>query len=111
MAEGIRYVCGACDHAIEAWSDGNPFYIDEEGQKQYAYHPDHEALARCVGNDVPHLCLTCGEAFKVDSRAPRAGCPACGAEDMVETYRLAGQRCPYCEEGIFAKDPDFYCIS
>jgi len=48
MAEAVRYVCGKCGHAIEAWSDGNPYYIDDAGTKQYAYHPDHERLARCI---------------------------------------------------------------
>lgn len=40
MAEGIRYICDNCSRAIEAWSDGNPYYIDDSGNKKYAYHPD-----------------------------------------------------------------------
>ena len=36
MAQAIRYVCGGCGHRTEAWSDGNPYYIDETGRKQYA---------------------------------------------------------------------------
>ena len=68
MAEGLRYVCGECAHAVEAWSDGNPYYIDGGGAKLYAYHPDHDSLAQCIGNDDPHLCLSCGREFMVDSR-------------------------------------------
>src|SRR5687768_13894409 len=86
MAEALRFVCGNCGRAIEAWSDGNPYYLDEEGRKKYAYHPDHERLALCIGNDSPHLCLACGWQFKVDSRAPRADCPRCGAGDIVHTW-------------------------
>ena len=57
MAMAIRFVCGGCERTIEAWSDGNPYYIDEAGAKKYAYHPDHERLSKCIGNDDPHLCL------------------------------------------------------
>ncbi len=111
MAEGVRHVCSACRRAIEAWSDGNPYYIDEAGQKQYAYHPDHERLARCIGNDTPHLCLGCGYEFNVDSRAPAAGCPTCTSGDIVDTFQLSGRRCPYCKEGLFAVDPDYHRTS
>jgi hypothetical protein len=75
MAMALRFVCGNCHRAIEAWDDGNPYYIDEASGKKYAHHPDHEALARCVGNDSPHLCLACGQKFMVDSRSPAANCP------------------------------------
>ena len=111
MAEGIRYVCGACGHSIEAWSDGNPYCIDEAGAKQYAYHPDHERLALCIGNDSPHLYLACGSEFMVDSRAPIASCPQCGGKDIPDTFELGGLRCPYCKAGVFSLDPNFRCIS
>jgi DNA-directed RNA polymerase subunit RPC12/RpoP len=111
MTECVRFVCENCGKAIEAWSDGNPYYIDEDGEKQYAYHPDHENLARCIGNDSPHLCLACGKQFKVDSRAPRTGCPACNSPEIVDTFHLDGRDCPFCKTGVFAADPDFWCIS
>jgi predicted RNA-binding Zn-ribbon protein involved in translation (DUF1610 family) len=111
MAEGIRFVCGQCGHAIVAWSDGNPYYIDEDGAKQYAHHPDHEGLARCIGNDSPHLCLSCGHEFMVDSRAPLEACPKCGVSDVADTYHLSGLECPFCKGGKFSVDPDFRCIS
>jgi hypothetical protein len=94
-----------------AWSDGNPYYIDEQGQKQYAYHPDHDRLARCIGNDSPHICLACGEQFKIDSRAPIDRCPKCESMDIVGTYGLDGRRCPFCNAGLFAVDPDGWMIS
>lgn len=111
MAEAIRYVCGECGHSIEAWDEGNPYYVDENGAKQYAYHPDHEGRARCIGNDSPHLCLACGNEFMVDSRAPIDRCPSCGARDIADTFHLEGKRCPYCKQGAFSADPDFHCIS
>jgi hypothetical protein len=111
MAECRRFVCGRCARAVDAWSDGNPYYVDEGGQKRYAYHPDHENLARCVGNDVPHLCLACGATTKVDSRAPRDQCRRCRARQLVATWDLAGRRCPYCKEGAFGEDPRVVAIS
>ncbi len=111
MAEALRFVCNGCHRAIEAWSDGNPYYIDEAGAKKYAYHPDHERLARCIGNDTPHHCLDCGTEFKVDSRAPVAACPSCGASEIVPSFSLDGCRCPYCKTGKFAIDTNFFCIS
>ena len=111
MAEGVRFVCGGCQRAIEAWSDGNPYFLDESGKKRYAYHPDHENLARCIGNDSPRLCLECGEDFMVDSRAPVGACPKCGSTRLVGTFELAGHPCPYCKEGEFSRDPGYFCIS
>lgn len=111
MAQAKRFVCGNCHRAIEAWSDGNPYYIDEAGRKRYAYHPDHDSLCRCIGNDLPHLCLGCGKEFKVDSRKLRVDCPKCGGKQLVCSFELEGQRCPYCSEGVFADDPEFFCIS
>ncbi len=111
MAVAIRYVCDGCGHAIRAWSDGNPYYIDELGVRQYAYHPNHELLAQCVGNDCPHLCLSCGHEFMVDSEAPITACPKCKVHKFVATYKLDGQPCPYCKAGAFTIDPDFHCIS
>jgi hypothetical protein len=39
MAEARRFACGSCSFSVTAWSDGNPYYLDETGEKQYAYHP------------------------------------------------------------------------
>jgi hypothetical protein len=111
MAEGIRFVCGSCEKTIEAWSDGNPYYIDDAGEKQYAYHPDHENLAKCIGNDSPHLCLGCGAESTVDSRAPFKACPKCDSEEIVDTFALGDKRCPYCKNGVFTRDPNFMCVS
>lgn len=111
MAMGITYICSACKRAITDWEDGNPYYLDPTGAKQYAYHPDHENLARCIGNDSPHLCLACGEEFMVDSRAPVKQCPKCSEVEIVATVGLEGRRCPYCNAGMFAADPGSMRIS
>jgi len=114
MAECIRYACSRCRRAVEAWSDGNPYYRDAKSRKRYAYHPDHEALARCTGNDVPHLCLACGAERTVDS-APRrrrvVRCRRCASEDLVPTMELAGRTCPWCRGGTFEADPHLVAIS
>jgi predicted RNA-binding Zn-ribbon protein involved in translation (DUF1610 family) len=111
MAECIRYVCGSCNMSIKSWSDGNPYYIDAAGSKQYAYHPDNYLLSLCIGNDFPHLCLACGNEFNMDSRTPVATCPKCGSADIADSFHLSGKLCPYCKAGIFAPDPGFLLIS
>ncbi len=111
MAECIRFVCSGCGHSIEAWSDGNPFYIDEAGKKKYAYHPHHDELEKCVANDEPHLCLKCGRESKIDSRLDSKVCPKCGSENVVDTFHLEGAKCPKCKAGHFASDKEFFCVS
>lgn len=111
MAECIRFVCSGCGLSIEAWSDGNPFYLDETGNKKYAYHPNHEELAKCIANDVPHFCMECGVESKIDSRIDSKGCPECCSEKVVETFCLGGVKCPKCKGGQFARDEKFHCIS
>ena len=111
MAQGFRFVCGGCAHTIEAWDEGNPYYIDDDGKKQYAYHPDHEKLDMCIGNDCPHMCLKCGAEFVVDSRTPIKACPKCAAREIADTCDLEGKRCPSCKSGVFECDTDYFCVS
>lgn len=110
MAQAIRNICENCKRAIVSWSDGNPYYFDESGEKKYAYHPNPASYS-CIGNDMPHLCLECGEEFNVDSRSPIMACPKCWSAETADTYDLEGQTCPYCKEGVFAIDPDYRLIS
>jgi len=111
MAEGYTFRCTVCEFAVATWSDGNPFYLDENDRKRYAYHPDHENLARCIGNDVPHLCLSCGAETKVDSRRPRTKCRKCKAAALVETWDLQGKTCSRCSKGQFKRDDSSFSIS
>ena len=111
MAECIRYVCNHCSKDLQSWSDGNPYFINASGSREYAYHPNHEGLARCIGNDSPHLCLQCGHGFRVDSRAPITCCPECGAATIRSTFELEGMQCPFCKEGAFVLDLGFRCLS
>lgn len=111
MAQCIRFVCSGCGNSIEAWSDGNPFYIDRNGKKKYAYHPDHDELNKCIANDEPHLCLECGTESKIDSRLDAKVCPECHSTDVVDTYNLSGVKCPKCKSALFAKDNRFGFIS
>jgi len=101
MAQRFRFVCGECDHTIEVWDDGNPYYIDDDGRKKYAYHPNHELLERCIGNDTEHLCLSCKKEFMVDSEAQTTACPKCKSSEIVRKMELAAKSCPYCKEGVF----------
>ena len=110
LAECLKFRCRVCGKTIASWSDGNPYYIDASMSKQYAYHPDHERLSLCIGNDSPHLCLACGNEFVVDSRAPVDHCPKCSSLDIVDAFKLAGKDCPAWPDGCF-DDPEFECIS
>ena len=117
MAQGVRFVCNSCDHAIEAWDDGNPYYFESvitktgvTQKKKYAYHPSAK-FDQCVGNDSPHLCLACGKNFMVDSEAPIAACPKCQSNKITDTMELGGKTCPYCHTGVFDNDPGFDAIS
>jgi DNA-directed RNA polymerase subunit RPC12/RpoP len=111
MAVARRFVCSNCNKTIEAWSDGNPYYFDDSGLKKYAYHPDHANLAKCSGNDTPHLCLGCGDELTVDSQSPITNCSKCGHGEIACTFDLEAKPCPYCGKGVFAADPDFICVS
>lgn len=111
MAMGICLRCDHCNHEILAWTDGNPYYIDETGAKQYAYHPDHEWLALCTGNDSDYVCLACGGTFKADSKRRRYTCPSCRSAEVVTTFGLEGRQCPYCKTGTFHEDPRGHAVS
>lgn len=111
MAARRRFVCMHCAHALDAWDDGNPYYLDVDGTKQYAYHPDHQNRARCLGNDVPHLCGTCGAGQLVDSRDPHTACLHCGRGPLLHTFALDGKPCPFCKQGVFQIDPSHFAIS
>jgi DNA-directed RNA polymerase subunit RPC12/RpoP len=110
MAEGKRFVCDACAKEIEAWDEGDPYYRNEQGEKVYAYHPS-PMRDRCSGVDSPTLCLQCGRRFKVDSAKPVHHCPKCNSKDIRDEFRLDGATCPYCKEGAFRQDPDFFATS
>ena len=110
MAQAFRFICNSCGETIEAWDDGNPYYFDKSGRKKYAYHPDPRR-DRCIGNDSPHLCLSCGEKFMVDSRSPIAHWPKCSSASICDTYHLEGKNCPFCQKGNFERDPNFWAVS
>ncbi|HSH37477.1 MAG TPA: hypothetical protein VK993_01720 [Chthoniobacterales bacterium] len=109
MAEARFFVCTACSKTVEAWDDGNPYWIVESGGKHYAYHPDPDR-DRCIGNDSPHLCLACGSEFNVDSRDPVDRCTACGSADIRRLSALDGEPCPWCKRGRFQIDPEPFLI-
>jgi hypothetical protein len=111
VAESRTFVCNQCNKTIEAWSDGNPYYIDSMGERHYAYHPDHQNLAKCIGNDTPHLCLSCDYEFKVDSLSPTTECKKCNSENIADIYKLNGEKCPACHKGTFHLDPERFSVS
>ena len=111
MAESRTFVCNRCKKALESWSEGNPYFIDDDGKKHYAYHPDHENLEKCIGNDFPHICLSCGYEFKIDSLFPTSKCSKCNSSNISNTYQLSGEKCPACLKGIFHFDHNRFLVS
>lgn len=110
MAIAACYRCSSCSFKIVAWSDGNPYYLDELGNKIYAYHPD-EKHDLCIGNDVPNICSSCAAEVQIDSRFPSRTCPQCAALALVELTELGGRQCPKCKSGMFVADTHFQLIS
>ena len=90
MAMGIVFECTACSHRVEAWDEGNPYYVDESGRKRHAHHPspDHD---RCTGDDASVMCLACGERSMSDSAAPIAACPRCASSEPVDLWEEDGR--------------------
>lgn len=110
MAECIRYQCENCEFSVEVWSDGNPYFIDEQGRKQYAYHPSAD-FDKCIGNDADFLCLNCGKEFVADSLQPDSQCPKCHSKDTTDTNDLEQKHCPKCKASKFEVDQRFRAIS
>ena len=110
MAACIRFTCTSCGFSIDAWDEGNPFYIDETGKKVYAYHPSEER-SLCIANDESFLCLDCGKQVKIDSRLEQKACPKCKSSRVIDTYQLEGVECPKCRKGHFKQDEGIVAIS
>jgi hypothetical protein len=49
--------------------------------------------------------------FPVDSAAPQASCPSCHSAKLAPTFELHDKLCPFCKEGVFARDLNRYVIS
>jgi DNA-directed RNA polymerase subunit RPC12/RpoP len=111
MAQGRLFRCTNCKFRVGAWSDAKAYYLSERGRKKYAYHPNHELLARCVGFDVPHLCLECGTIFDIDSQKPSSTCRTCTSTRIVDCYLADGCKCPKCKQGTLKEDPKGRAIS
>lgn len=109
MAQGITFECTSCGNAVEAWDDGDPYYIDLKRSfrgvprsrcKVYVYHPSIPDQP-IEGVDVPHLCLDCNHGFRVDSERPRETCTKCRSRNIADACRLKGRSCPKCGRGSF----------
>ena len=103
MALGKTFVCTGCARAIEAWDEGDPYYVDADGERRYVFHPSPER-ERATGVEWPALCLACGAEVTRDSALAPGPCPACGGGDVVDAWALEGRRCPSCRRGEFRED-------
>lgn len=110
MAMAHRYECNRCKKGVDAWDEGNPYYRNEEGKKVYAYHPSPERNL-CTGIESDIICLSCGHLLRSDSAKPRKRCTKCKSESLSDRWALKGKPCPYCKEGKFKRDKDFFAIS
>ncbi len=83
MGAGYEFECDACDFTFEAWDDGNPYFLDADGTRHYAYHPD------------------------VDCER----CNRCRSKRIVDAVDAAGHRCPRCKRGVIHEDTSAGMIS
>ena len=105
MSKRLSFFCNECGKVIRFFSDGNPYYFDENGKKRYAHYPDIKKLDQCIGNDLPHICLNCGDRFVLDTmRLPGHYCPKCKTPDVIEVRNLWAETCPFCKTGSFLID-------
>ncbi len=100
MAIAHVYECQHCGRSIETWNEDSPYFLDEQGNKAYAYHPGIDRYM-IIWNDSPHLCLPCGLEIMVDSRSPRKTCPKCTSPEITDTWELDRKPCPDCGDGSF----------
>lgn len=83
----------------------------QKREKKYAYHPNHDLLALCIGNGVDHLCPNGSDQFRIDSRDPQTACPKCHSEEISDTFDLGGKPCSWCKAGNLRRDSDYIAIS
>lgn len=128
MAEGRKLICSHCGYALEAWSDGNPFFLSDAGEPQFFYHPNESQLeeyiqqsegryltgearqdfmVKRVGNMNDLLCLDCGNTFRLDADRQPTVCPQerCKSKNGVDVWLLSGKTCPRCKTGTFRGMP------
>lgn len=110
MAEGRTFVCTNCSHSLQAWDEGDPYYVDKRGKRRYVYHPSPER-DRATGVEWPALCLGCGLEITQDSAAAVEQCARCASQEIVDVWAVDGRVCPYCRAGTFAVEPDSFAIS
>jgi hypothetical protein len=125
MAACYTFVCSYCRYSIEAWDDGNPYFLSDKGRRQYFYHPGGEEqlkeyvsqsdgkdltgdelnkfLEKRTGNMSEMLCLDCGRKFRRDLERQKAVCPSrtCKSANIIDTWELEDKQCPKCKQGQF----------
>ena len=125
MAACFTFVCSHCGYSIEAWDDGNPYFLSDKGRHQYFYHPGGEEqlmeyvsqsegkdltgaalqkfLENRTGNMTDMICLDCGRKFRRDLDKQKALCPSrrCKSANISDTCELEGKPCPTCKQGRF----------
>ncbi|MFO0915332.1 MAG: hypothetical protein U0795_20390 [Pirellulales bacterium] len=105
MALVMHFVCSRCRFDVEAWEIGRPYFVDENGQKEYIPHPTPIPLelrprVRLEGD---FLCLGCAKVLRRD-QGDTSPCPRCRGIDVLEATELEGKTCPRCHQGVFAED-------
>jgi hypothetical protein len=57
MASCSASICSHCGYTIEAWDDGNPYFLSYRGKKQFFYHPSGERLLESYKMQYMHDAL------------------------------------------------------
>ena len=133
MACSVIHRCPVCSFEIEAWSDGNPYILDDRNRPKFYYHPCEseriEIIASCewarsktdaelsqilelksgIMSDM--ICLECAGKFKCDTEKKKPKCRKCGSENVHDQFLLEGVTCPKCHRGQFPDVPERGAIS
>lgn len=133
MAMGQEYRCDKCGFSVTAWEDGNPYVLDNDGKRNFFYHPGEQGKIDTVilkdcgrvlqgtereeylkgrfGNEGEYLCADCGHVSRIDEKVDEFVCESCGKPKLTDVCRLEGKTCPKCGAGKFRFDPDSVMIS
>lgn len=111
MASCFRFQCDQCGKSFSVWDDLHCYYISQDGNRKYAYHPNHSELEKCTEAEYEAICLACGVEEHVNVKLEKPQCNKCGASELCAKMKMDGQPCPDCNKGVFRKLPGYEAVS
>jgi hypothetical protein len=78
--------------------------------KKYAYHPDPKG-DQCIGVDSPHLCFVLRREVLDQFPIPNRPMPGMFLHLDLRHLPPGGKNYPFCKNGNFERDPNFWAVS